>query len=213
MGPRSARSLADVSCALWSPVTALVVWQKKQVTPRCARATSSRFVPSFVAPSCNATGAWHRTQTSLLPPSRTKRAFMARKIGSSPAYACMLPDHSRNWFGWHVAHFCGSSSCARSSCGGSDGVDVHATRRSVKRVSAVRDNEIECRSLSSASHVLRARNCTHAQIAHDVSRDDSRHARTLHGFAHTHTRARTITACDGLIPGLMHGYGCNAPRS
>jgi len=48
--------------ALCEPVTASIVWQKKQVTPLSFCGTDAMFVPSVVAPSSSAMGAWHCTQ-------------------------------------------------------------------------------------------------------------------------------------------------------
>jgi hypothetical protein len=56
------RSPERDTAALWEPVTASIVWQKKQVTPWSSRGTLPRFVPSVVAPAARAIGAWHLTQ-------------------------------------------------------------------------------------------------------------------------------------------------------
>ena len=60
--PRITRSPERVTAALCEPVTASIVWQKNQVTPLSFCGTDARFVPSVVAPSSSAMGAWHCTQ-------------------------------------------------------------------------------------------------------------------------------------------------------
>ena len=76
-----------MTAALCEPVTESMVWQKKQVTPLSFCGTDARLVPSVVAPSSSAIGAWHLTQKlpSCPPVSRWPRAFIAWKTGSSEA--------------------------------------------------------------------------------------------------------------------------------
>ena len=90
------------------------------MTPFIFAGSESRFRPSVVMPSCTAIGAWHLTQNvpsgvPVLLVSRWPRWFIARKIGSSDAYACMLPDQSSYWAGWQLLQASGSINCSRSS--------------------------------------------------------------------------------------------------
>ncbi len=80
-------------------------------------------------PRRTASGAWQPTQSEPAAPfvSRCMRLFIATKTGSSLAYACMLPDHSRKASAWHGRQVFGSCSCAVvSMTGGSDFDGEHA---------------------------------------------------------------------------------------
>ncbi len=87
MPPRTTPSSLRVSAPLWTAVTPSIAWQAQQPTPRAARGTASRLVPSVVSPSASAVGAWQPTHSDPSPPlvARWPTRLSARNTGSSLA--------------------------------------------------------------------------------------------------------------------------------